>query len=65
MDKSLAPHSVRLLPDSAAGRLKAPQKGLRKDRIGRVDEQSNYRCRGDQFVQQLQLLRPYLDAQTL
>jgi hypothetical protein len=44
-------HNADLLPDSAAGRLKAPRKGLRKDRIGRVDEQSNYRCRGDQFVQ--------------
>jgi hypothetical protein len=44
-------HNADLLPDSAAGRLKAPRKGLRRDRIGRVDEQSNYRCRGDQFVQ--------------
>ena len=44
-------HNADLLPDSAAGRLKAPRKGLRKDRIGRVDEQSNYGCRGDQFVQ--------------
>ena len=54
-------HNADLLADSAAGRPKAARKGLRKDRIGRVDEQSN----GDQFVQQLQLLRPYLDAQTL
>ena len=58
-------HNVDLLPDSAAGRLKAPRKGLRKDRIGRLTSRAITVAAGTNSCSSCNCFGPYLDAQTL
>jgi hypothetical protein len=50
-------------PEAAGRDLRVSRSGLGKSGTGRVDEQGNEGCRGDQGVQQLHPLRHYLQVQ--
>jgi hypothetical protein len=54
---------MELQPEGAGCRLQVFCGGLGEIRTGRIDEQRNDGHRGDQLVQQLQPLRPYLYVQ--